>query len=46
MLSVVTARGCLVVIGNHSDSHFLFERGEGSWRRGEESTFEGVTLSL
>ena len=26
-------------IGNHSDSPFLFERGEGSWRGGK-STFE------
>ena len=34
------------LVGNHSDSPFLCERGEGSWRRGEESTFEGVTLSL
>ena len=36
----------MVVIGNHSDSPFLCGGGEGSWRRGEESTFEGVTLVL
>ena len=37
--------GCYVettsFVGNHSDSPFLCGGGEGSWRGGEESTFEG-----